>query len=156
MCMLQFRHDFLRGVVADFEELFAAGEVGEGDLHLLMRTRGQFGAPLQYHCLGSGLLALALGDQRLGGEDGVFRLAHLGAGLVELGVEHVGVEVGDRAADGHAVGTVVDAGHAGLREGQRRQQEHAKGRHRGHRVSHSQISPSRHGRAGVRSSRRCI
>ncbi len=52
---------------------------------------GQFGAALKYYCFGRGLFALALSDQRLGGKDGVFRLAHLGAGLVQLGVQHLGV-----------------------------------------------------------------
>ncbi|GAB5335602.1 hypothetical protein PFUM301597_00870 [Pseudomonas fluorescens] len=33
---------------------------------------------------------------------------HTGGHRVELGVEHIGGEIGDRAADGHAVGTFVD------------------------------------------------
>ncbi len=59
---------------------------------------GQFGAALKDHGLGGGLLALALGNQGLGGEDGVLRLAYLGAGLVELGLQHFGVHARDDLA----------------------------------------------------------
>ncbi|CRM57419.1 hypothetical protein [Pseudomonas sp. 25 E 4] len=42
---------------------------------------------------------------------------HAGRHRVELGIEHVGGEVGNRATDGHAVGALVDAGPVGHVDG---------------------------------------
>ncbi len=68
--------------------------------------RCQLGLALRHHGLGGGLLAVPLGHQGGRGELGVLRLPHLGLGLGQLGLEHLGIHPRDDLAGLHEVALV--------------------------------------------------
>ncbi|MCY1533999.1 hypothetical protein D9M68_693550 [compost metagenome] len=74
-----------------------AGHQGAGPAEALLRG-GEFGLALRDHGSGGDLLAFPLSHQRPGGGRGVLRPAYLGAGLGQLGFQHLGIHAGQDLA----------------------------------------------------------